>query len=265
MSLTATFNPDLARVQLSATSLGASATYAVVERSLNGTLWMPVRGGLTLPVVSQAAQIDDYEFFAGVQNHWRIRSFDDDDVLQQQFSDDLTPVLTSIWLKSIRYPLLNRAVTVTDWSSVARGGRGVAHDVVGRSTPVATTELHRAPSFELELMTSTALAAEVLDLVLAVGGVLFVHTPAGCTVPGGYVLVGDTARERRTRSAVSPRRYTSLPCQVVTPPAPQVTGHLLTWSTVERLYGSWEAVAAAHETWRELLATVGSPDDLVVI
>lgn len=265
MSLTATFESDLARVQLSATSLGAGATYAVMERSLNGTRWFSVRGGTRLPVVSQAAQIDDFEFFADVQNFYRIRSFDDDDVLQETFTDDLTPMLTSIWLKSIRYPLLNRAVTVTDWSPVARGGRGTVHDVVGRSTPVATTELHRAPGFVLELMTATGAAAAVLDLVIAAGGVLFVHTPAGCAVPGGYVVVGDTARERRTRSAVSPRRYTSLPCQVVTPPAPQITGTLLTWGTVERLFGSWDALVAAAPTWRDLLATVGSPDDLVVI
>lgn len=269
MSLTATYNPDLSRVQLAATSLGGSATYAVVERSLNGVLWMPVRGGLRLPVQSGAVTLDDFEFFADVPNHYRVTSFDASDSQQQQFSTEITPEIGSVWLKSIRYPLLNRPVTVENWSEITRPSRDTVHAVVGRSTPIATSDLRGSRQFTMTVFTDLdegatgPVEAQVFDLVLASGGVWFIHVPGGWQVPGGYVVIGDTSSERVVPHGEVPYRIT-LPCTVVTPPAPQITGALLTWGTVRRLYGdSWDAARAANPTlpW----STVGSPDDLVVM
>lgn len=269
MTLTATYNVDLSRVQLSATSLGGSATYAVVERSLNGVLWMPVRGGLRLPVQSGTASLDDFEFFADVENHYRVTSFDASDVQQEQFSTEITPEIGSVWLKSIRYPLLNRPVTVENWSEITRPSRDSVHAVVGRSTPIATSDLRGSQQFTLTLLVGLdddadpAIDAGLQDLVLASGGVWFIHVPEGWPVPGGYVVIGETASGRVVPHGEVPYRIT-LPCTVVTPPSPLVTGALLTWGTVRRLYGnSWEAARAANPTlpW----STVGSPEDLVVL
>src|SRR5690606_40962383 len=88
-----------------------------------------------------------------------------------------------------------------------------------------------------------------------------------CALPisGGYVAIGDTTQQRRTRSARSPRRYTTLPCTVEAPPGPDVVPTLLTWATVRRLYGSWTALITASPTWADLLETVGSEEDVVVL
>jgi hypothetical protein len=269
VSLTATYNGDLSRVALDADTLGASATYAVVERSLNEQLWLPVRGGLTLPVESQEAEVSDYEFFADVQNFYRITSYDASDVQQEQFTDDLTPSLSGqVWMKSIKYPPLNRPVRVLDRGEpIARASRSMASDVVGRSVPVGTHELHTGQQFELRIITTTdhATQAGAFDIIFGVGGSWFVHTPAGSAVPGGYVMIGQVTQERLYRADPNAPRVFTLPCTVEAPPGPQITGSLLVAETLFRLYGDANALYAAHSTGRSLLATIGDPGDLVVV
>ena len=180
--------------------------------------------------------------------------------------DSITPSLQGrIWLKNLRYPALNRPVTVTEFSDLTRPARAGLFDVKGRSLPVAVSDQRGSTSFELVLVTETSEDARRLDLALTVGGPWMIHTPPGCPVPGGYVAIGNTTQRRRTRSARSPRRYTSLPCTVEAPPGPDVVPTLLTWATVRRLYGSWAALIAAHPTWADLLETVGSEEDVVVL
>lgn len=63
MTVTATFDPALARVRITATALGA-ADVATVERSTDGIRWTTVRGGSAAPVVAGAlaVPVDDYEY-----------------------------------------------------------------------------------------------------------------------------------------------------------------------------------------------------------
>lgn len=178
----------------------------------------------------------------------------------------ITPSLEGqVWLKSIKFSGLNRPVTVTDFTDPARSSRDSLSDIVGRSTRHASHEVRGSPDFEIELMTTTADEAGKMDIILTASTMWFLHVPANCPVPGGYLSIGDTQQNRRTRSARSPRRYFTLPCRVETPPAPGVTGTLLTADTVFRLYGSAEALFAAHSTGRSLLATIADPEDVVVI
>lgn len=181
-------------------------------------------------------------------------------------TDSITPSLAGqAWFKNIRYPFLNRPITVTDFSDIERAGRAEVFDVSGRSLPVAVTDVRASQAFELQVLTTSLEQARDMDLILASGDVFFVHVPPNCPLPGGYVQIGDAAQVRRTRSARSNRRYFTLPCRIVAPPAPEIVGTTLTWGTVFALYGDWNALINANPTWADLLATVGSPDDLVVI
>lgn len=176
----------------------------------------------------------------------------------------ITPALTQVWLKNIQYPSLNQPLTVVDFSDITRTSGTALHRVAGRSTPVAVTDQRSSPSFELEILTITAEAERNLDLSLTTGGTWLVHVPAGSPVPGGYVSVGDTTIGRRSNRSARRRRHL-LPCTVVAAPGPGIVGTTMTWRTVERLYGSWTNLTNANPTWRDLLAGVGSPDDVVVI
>jgi hypothetical protein len=187
-------------------------------------------------------------------------------VVHPSQQDTITPSLGDrIWLKSIRWPFLNRAVTVTEFSEIARPSRAGVFDVRGRSVPVTVGDTRGSQRFTLQLRTDTLTAARDMDLVLAAGGTMFVHVPANCPVPGGYVEIGDTGQSRRTRSARSDRRYVDLPCTVVAAPGPDVVGGTMTWGTVLALYGDWTNLVAANPTWSALLAGVASPEDLVTL
>lgn len=178
----------------------------------------------------------------------------------------ITPSLAGqVWLKSIRHPFLNRPVTTVEFTDPARASRTGVFEVKGRSHPVTVTDIRGSQSFPLELMTTTAEQARDMDLTLASGSTFFVHVPKGCTVPGGYVDIGDTAQERRTRSARSDRRYFTLPCRVVAQPGPDIIGGTMTWGALLNLYGGWNNVLAANPSWRALLDNVASPEDLVVL
>ena len=176
----------------------------------------------------------------------------------------ITPSLDGrVWLKSIRHPMLNRAVNIGDVEGGGRGARAGVHPVQGRSAPIVVSDVRASQQFTITLRTATLEEARDLDLVIASGNSFFIHVPAGSQVPGGYVTIGDTGLDRF--GPVSTRRRWPLPCTVAAAPAPGVVGTTLTWGTVQALYGSWEQLLASNPTWLDLLATVGSPDDLVVL
>lgn len=172
------------------------------------------------------------------------------------------------WLKSIRYPFLNRQlprVLLRD-PSIGRRSRDEEFPVTGRSVGVATSDLRLGQQFTLSVLVEDNPLewARDMDLILAAGGIFFIHTPADWPGPGGYVIIGESRQLPVYGGSESPQEFT-LPCTVVAPPSPLVVGTLLTWGTVERLYGSWEALVAANPTWIDLLDTVGSPEDLVTL
>lgn len=259
MTTSATYDAALSRVVVACTSGLGAATTAIVERSLNGIRWTTVRGGQAFPVSSGAfvGTLSDYEFQPDVVNSYRVRAG-----ATTLGPVTVTPVLDSVWLKSIARPFLNREIMVTDYSAVSRTSRAGVFNVIGASSPIAVNDVMTAPRFSLSVLTTDAEDEHNLDLVLASGDTLLVQVPATCRVPGGYVSVADPSRERHT-----PRgefRFWEIPCQVVRAPGPDVVGALSTWQTVINTYGSWSAVIAAHPTWTDLLTLIGSPEDVVV-
>lgn len=187
----------------------------------------------------------------------------------------ITPSLAGrVWLKNIKYPFLNRAIDVQTWGEISRASRIGLFPVSGRSLPVAQHELAGSRTFTLTIITGDVFDPTVdplvesrdLDLTLAVGETFFIHVPPTRAVPGGYVAISGTTEEDRYPRAGDNTTWTFvLPCTTVNPPAPDVVGTTLTWGTVLNLYGSWNALLAANSTWADLLANVGSPEDLVTL
>lgn len=177
-------------------------------------------------------------------------------------SGSVTPTLGSVWIKNISRPFLNRAVTVTDWGDVEREARNGVFPIIGRTLPVAVTDLRLSRGYELVLTTATVDEAEELDLCLASGDPILVHVPADCDVPGMYAVVGNVAVSRR--EARSTRRYITLPLIEVTAPGPDVIGATNTWAAVIAAYPTWAALIAANATWQDVLDGVADPGDVVV-
>jgi hypothetical protein len=176
----------------------------------------------------------------------------------------ITPSLGAVWLKDIGRPFLNRPVTVLmgDDNPITRKSRDGVFDIVGRSDPIAVTDLRGSKQWILQLQTSTVDEATAIDFALSTGDPMFIHCPAGCQVPGGYVRIGDTTQ---TWHPLRPEQSLfTLPVQEVTAPGPDVVGTLGTWQTVLNTYATWSAVIAANATWADLLNLIGSPSEVIV-
>jgi len=261
MSLTATYDATLSRIMLTATGLDTDNTDAIIERTLDGGItYAQVRGASAVPVVAGelGVTVSDYEFVDGVPNQYRVTGNQELDRLYRT----ITPALDTVWIKSIARPFLNRPITVVGWSDITRAARGGEFDVVGRSMPVAVTDVRSSKAWTLDVSTADRVEADALDLTLAAGDVMLIHVPADCAIPGGYVNIGDTT-ERRTNQRGQTRVF-SLPCREVATPGPAVIGSTSTWTSVLATYGDWSAVAAAHLTWADLLTLIGDPSEVIV-
>lgn len=176
-----------------------------------------------------------------------------------------------IWFKSVKYPFLNRPVDCINYGDIERSSRTGIFQIKGRSTPIAVSDIRASQQFTIQITTKTLEESRDMDLILAAGETMLIHVPvedvSGCgpvsAVPGGYVEIGDSVQRRAVPGS---RIFTFLlPCVIVAPPGPDVIQTNLTWGTVFNLYGDWNALIAANPTWIDLLATVGSPNDLVVL
>jgi len=76
VTVTATYNSDIGRVQISFTGFSAVVDSAKIERSIDGINWSVIRGGDVVAVTSGAGAIDDFEFVPGVVNTYRVSGVD---------------------------------------------------------------------------------------------------------------------------------------------------------------------------------------------
>ena len=265
MSLTATYDPILSRIRLSADLLGATATRCVFWRTTNNfASYVTLRGGWPVQVVGQGAHLDDYEFEPGVPLTYRVQSYTDADLTAVATYDvTITQDVDQAWLKVPAAPYLNRAVTVVDRSDVTRRARRGLFDVVGRSNPVAVGDVASSIAYTVQLMTHTAAEESDLDHLFASGEIVFLQLPSTAQhMPGGYFAVGDTARRPTLR--LSPRRLWDVPLTGVAAPGPEVVGSTYTWTSVLADYATWADLLADNATWADLLERVGSASDVIV-
>lgn len=180
----------------------------------------------------------------------------------------ITPVLSGVWLKNIARPFLNRMLNcVPNQSPITRRARNGIFPIVGRTFPVAVTDVRLAREVTIEVIMQTTQQWEELDLITLTGDTFFIQTPPGNSLPTMYVAIGDTSIRRPLRQL--PRcgndwRVFTLPLTEVAAPSADIIGSLGTWQTVVNTYATWNDVIAAHPTWSSLLTLVGSPGEVVV-
>lgn len=263
--MTLTYHDDLGRVEVSLSAIAVAAVR--VQRSTNQLYWQTIRGGVEVVIDAGVAVLDDYEFPIGSVVHYRVLDINDLEGAALE-SDSITVEVgdCEVWLKGIRYALLNQQVTIADYSPLDRAGRVSVSPIQGRSFPVATTDIAGAFTFEMTFVTDTADQARKLDLSLAVGDFFYLQFP-----PDGnprfppksmYVVVLGT---RLARLGIDHARHLLVQFAEVAAPSPQIVSTKLTYGTVWRLYGDWTQLWNGEPSWRPLWDTVGSPDDLVVL
>ena len=262
MALTATYDGALSRIELAGGSLGASATYAVFDRTLNGITYTTVRGGTHVAVASGVASVNDYEFPVDVPITYRVRSYNASDVLQATFTVAITQAQPDPWLKSVQRPFLNQQIDAADASDVTHLNRSQVFQIVGRSGGVAVTDIGAGLAYELTVTTFTSGDAADLRYLVTSGDILFLHTPADFPVPGGYYTVGDVRETRQTLPWE--RRWFTLPLTQVAQPGPEVIGTTYTIASMLAEYATITDVIADNATISDLLQRVASPSEVLV-
>lgn len=173
----------------------------------------------------------------------------------------VTPLQTGCWLKNPLRPYLNRKVTVVDFADLTRASRSGVFDIIGRTDPVGVTDLMSGRSTSVVLRTSTAAEADDLDLVLAVGEVLYLQPAYQAAPPTLYAVPTGLNRARPAQTSAA-RRFT-VPLTEVAAPDPGLAAVQSTWQTVISTYATWADVVAAKATWNAVLQLVGSAGDVI--
>lgn len=263
-----TWDPVLSRVRVDAAvaatidgSPAPAGATRVIERSTDLAHWSVIRGGTEDDVDAAAVPVDDYEFAANVQNHYRITVRVGGELFWT-FRDAVTTSLETTWLKFPTQPFLNRTVVVADFGDVTQPARGGTFAVVGRSRAVAVTDVRGGDQYELSLLVDTMAAADELKLCLSGGQVVLIQGPGDSPVPAGYYWVADVARARPFRRGE--RRVFTLPLTEVVAPDGSLRATSITWRGLANRYATWADVIADNATWRDVLELRGTPQDVIV-
>lgn len=179
----------------------------------------------------------------------------------------ITPELDTIWFKVISKPFLNRTVyCVPKPGDVVRRARQGIFPIIGRSTPVAVTDIRGSREYELDVITRTTEEYQDFDLMLSTGDVIFIHTPPTGPIETAYVAIDDVVRRQPLTGSRCGNdwRVFTLPVVEVAAPGADIVGSVGTWQTVVNTYATWADVIANHATWADLLTLVGSAEDVIV-
>ncbi|HET6292755.1 MAG TPA: hypothetical protein VFG33_05255, partial [Kribbella sp.] len=255
MGLTATYDPILSRIRLAATALGATADHALVWRTTDNYITYTLIRGANPAAISGGGgvlNIDDYEFVPGVLLGYQIASYNAAGVLQASFTTTITQDLTAIWMKVPAAPFLNREVEASVRFPISRRARSSLFDVVGRTMPVAVSDIGSSREFTLQLRTESASDERDLDYLFASGEVLLLQRPAVMDqFPGGYFAHGDVSREPGPDAEFymfPERRYWQVPLTEVAIPGPAVVGSAYTIASMLAEYATITAVLAGNAT-----------------
>lgn len=255
--VTVSYDPNRGRVRVKASGLADAVVRVVVSsRRLGTSRWAEVRGG-RVAVDDDGAMVrtvDDYEFTAGEGVEYRLVALSSaegaTDVIVQQRIATISDTADTMWIKFIATPYRNRMIVLTDWSEVSRKSRVALYDVVGRSQPVAVTDVHTGRQFSVDLVTHTLAEREALDQALGTGVPVFFQTPTSIACPSIYAVIGDYSYKRPARRSL--RSIVTVQLIEISAPPPSVVGAGLTYRVLGTQYGAYADLHAAVDTYAEL-------------
>lgn len=178
-----------------------------------------------------------------------------------QETGNVTPAMTTAWIKNPVRPYLNRAVMPIDVGSMMRPARSATFDVIARELPVGVTDVFGGRKSTLTLRTADVQTMTDLENCVLTGETQFVQAPKGARTPTGYFVLGDLGRSYP--ASTSPVRYLGFALTEVAAPSPILAAALSSYQTVLSTYATYQALATAKATYADVLLLVGSPSDII--
>jgi hypothetical protein len=263
MALTYDYDSTLARIQLFGALSDGTPTYAVFDRTTDGVNYTPVRGGNHVTVKTNEADIDDYEFPAGIATTYRLRSYDDSDVLQETLTVEVTQDLTEVWFKSVTQAYLNQTQKVTGVGEISRDDRGGVFPILGRSLPVVVSDVRGSRKINLQIQAVSDEKRDDWDYFLASGDPVFIHVPStNIYVQSGYYHI--TSSPEVLVGQPNPDRFFNLSLVQMAKPTDDLVPVTYSWQGLKNDYATWADVIATETDWNDVLNNVGDPEDVII-
>lgn len=193
MTMTATYNNDISRVQIALSGATGPTDYAIVERSTDGITWTTIRGGDKVPITSGSGKIDDYEFTAGVLNTYRATYID------AGLIPSIRGTATTVTGNNVSLTPANvTGLVVGDLKLVLASIRNQGVGVVGPA-PTGWTEVFRFQN--MALFAKVHVTADAAPTITFTGGVAGADTIATMSALTGALLFPDTPIVQNNASA----------------------------------------------------------------
>lgn len=171
----------------------------------------------------------------------------------------VTPVVAwnEFWLKNPSRPGNNIKVCITEIGDITRPARTARFDVLGRTVPVAVSDLAGGRQFDLSIDVLGNGAADDMDNRLASGDPMYLQAPGpNDDCPTLYFVCGDVVRSRDAKG--SPSHTFHIPVFEVAAPGSTIAGATYLWSDVVATYVDWNAEIAANATWSDLINRINN-------
>jgi hypothetical protein len=229
-----------------ANALGSGQSLFYSYRPADGTI--PVLSGQTLTVTGGVAAISRSLIMSFAPAPYQV-----------QQTATITPTFAygEYWLKNPSRPGLNIPVTVVDIGDISRPARTATFDVLGRTLPVAVTDVQGSRRFDLTLDCPDNVTAADMDNRLSTGDPMFLQGPGpNDNVPTVYFVAGDVTKTRDVKGCGS--TTFTIPVTEVARPGNTVYGLTYVWQDVINGYATWADVLAAVATWSDLISKVSN-------
>lgn len=250
MTLTATANSSLDRVDLSLTSWTYSAPtiyrYTVITNSP-----FPVRNAAPATIVSNGWTGYDAEAPHGLPVYYMASN----GVNYVVTSAVTLPVPSgstarSIWLKHLTNSALSAMVSLVEVPSFTVPSKSTLLEPIGRNSPIAIASTRGAVTGSITVRTSTYAEWTTLRALLADGSALLLQSPTNYYFGGDvYVQIGDMEEAPLTVKAGYDYRRFTLPFTVVSAPSASGTVRTYSWDRLGADFGTWNTVQSSGYTW----------------
>lgn len=174
----------------------------------------------------------------------------------------ITPVVTRWRLKNPARPSLNRIIEPLPVGAIRREARAGLFEVLGRTLPVAVSDVQGARRFDLLIDVFGYSEKEDMDRRLATGTPMFLQGPAANDqMPTLYFLAGAI---EYLQDATATGSYTfTIEVRECAKPGPTVAATTNTWADVVADFATWADVVLAEATWSDLVDRVQDSEVIV--
>jgi len=256
VAITATAQPDDARIRLGLSGLTGVTTFTVT-RILASGYEQPVRGAVNLKPLGDAYVLFDYE--APISNlvTYRVDSVPTASVtsapVQWESNQD--------WVKDLSRPDRNMAVVIEACANLDWEQRMGVLTVLNRRTPVAILDVRQASRGTITFATLTRDDYWAFLALVSDGLTLLVQTPPERGLGNLYVAPGKLTEHRATRIAHHWARRWDMEFVEVSPPqAAGIVGAETSYQQVVDVYLTYSDVVAGEATYLDLMESVGEAE-----